>query len=160
MYHRGDSGQKKTPISSGSAGIKADPNWSRHEIFPVSLTTKLATVPRKMPNAVQSCHVMTRAPRMLAASTYQRMLLQPLRRYLRAFSAAKIGIDAPLHPIPIPRSSRMTKSCSQAGKVCQRGMLRCIVIGSLTLRNSGPDRRQGAKDGRNKNAAAAAEELV
>lgn len=43
------------PITRGMAGIKALPSWRRHEIEPVSLTARLAVVPRKMPNAVQIC---------------------------------------------------------------------------------------------------------
>jgi hypothetical protein len=30
INQRGDSGQKKIPMTSGTAGMKALPNWSRH----------------------------------------------------------------------------------------------------------------------------------
>jgi hypothetical protein len=79
--------------------MKAEPNCNLQAMAPVSLTTRLATVPRKIPKAVHNCHVITSAPRIVAG----------------AFSAANIGTVAPLHPIPIPRSNRVTKSCSQAG---------------------------------------------
>lgn len=96
------SGQKNTPIRRGKAGSRAEPNCSLQAILPVSFTARLATVPRKMPKAVHNCHVMTRAPRIEAG----------------AFSAAKIGTVAPLHPIPMPRRRRVMKSCSHAG-LCQ-----------------------------------------
>jgi hypothetical protein len=49
MYQRGDSGEKKTPITRGTAGMKAEPNWSLQEMAPVLPTARLAQVPRKMP---------------------------------------------------------------------------------------------------------------
>ena len=48
--------------------------------------TTFATNPRKMPNAVQNCHVMVSAPRILAGE----------------FSAASIGTVDPFAPIPRP----------------------------------------------------------
>ena len=38
------------------AGMKALPSCRRHEMLPVSLTARLAVVPRKIPNAVQTLH--------------------------------------------------------------------------------------------------------
>lgn len=54
MYQRGDSGQKKIRIMRGMAGMKALPNWSRHEMAPVLPTTRFAQVPRQIPNAVHN----------------------------------------------------------------------------------------------------------
>jgi len=93
-------GQKYTPTSSGSAGIRALPSCKRHEILPVSLTAKFAQVPKKIPNAVHICHVMTKAPRIEAGE----------------FSALKIGMVAPLQPMPRPSSKRVMKSW---GQVCE-----------------------------------------
>jgi hypothetical protein len=74
------------PISRGIAGSRAEPNCRRQEILPVSLTAKLADVPRKIPKAVHICHDMTRAPRMEAGE----------------FSALNMGMVEPLQPIPRP----------------------------------------------------------
>lgn len=97
MYQRGDSGQKYTLKSKGTAGIKAEPNYNRHAMVPVFLTMRLAAKPRKMPNAVQSCQHMTRPPRMDAGTV----------------SAQNIGTVDALRPIPIPRSKRLTSSWGQ-----------------------------------------------
>ena len=68
MHHLGDSGQKKMNRIRGIAGIKADPSCNRQAFFPVCTIVKFAHVPKKIPNAVQSCHDMTKAPRMAAGA--------------------------------------------------------------------------------------------
>ena len=74
-------------IARGTAGMNADPSCSRQVIRPAScgsaggfdavcgymhdghtLTTALAQNPMKIPKAVQSCHPMTRAPRIRAGA--------------------------------------------------------------------------------------------
>src|SRR5271154_2959984 len=97
MYHLGDSGQKYTPAQSGTAGINAEPNWSLHEIAPVSFTARLAQVPKKIPNAVHICQHITRPPRTEAG----------------AFSAQKIGTVEAFEPMPMPRRKRVRRSSHQ-----------------------------------------------
>ena len=58
------------------------------------MTARLATVPRKIPKAVQICQDMTRPPRTLAGT----------------FSAENTGTVTSLRPIPTPRSTRQTAS--------------------------------------------------
>lgn len=64
---------------------------------PTSLTMRLAQVPRKIPNAVHSCHVMTKPPRMLAGAT----------------SAEKTGTVTSLRPMPMPSKSLHATSWPQ-----------------------------------------------
>lgn len=94
--------------------MKAEPNCSRHAIGPILPTTRLAQVPRKMPvgvdqsrgrlsnfpmhflpKAVQTCHDMTRPPRMMAGE----------------FSAEKTGTVTSFRPMPMPRS--ILRQCQQ-----------------------------------------------
>lgn len=44
-------GQKNTPKASGTAGMKADPTCSLQAIAPVSMTTRFAINPIKIPKA-------------------------------------------------------------------------------------------------------------
>jgi hypothetical protein len=97
MSHLGDSGQNQIPKTKGTAGMKAEPNCKRHAILPTSLTIRFAVVPRKMPKAVQTCHDMTRPPRMLAGE----------------FSAEKTGTVTSLRPIPSPSKILHATSCPQ-----------------------------------------------
>ena len=71
-------------ITSGTAGMKAEPSWRRHAIFPTLYTARLAQNPRKMPKAVHNCQGMTKPPRILAGT----------------FSAAYIGTTEVSQPIP------------------------------------------------------------
>lgn len=91
------SGHMKININKGMAGIIADPSWSLQVIFPASMTARLAERPAKMPNATQSCQDIVNAPRIGAGE----------------HSAAKTEVVEDLMPIPIPRSNRQTRSCSQ-----------------------------------------------
>lgn len=88
------SGQKKMPMTKGTAGMKAEPSWRRQAMPPVSLMARFAHVPRKMPKAVQTCQVITNPPRMLVG----------------AFSAEKTGTVTSLRPIPMPRRIRHATS--------------------------------------------------
>jgi hypothetical protein len=134
MYQRGDSvrvidqhltprmgvrfvpGQKKIPTVSGIAGKKAEPICRRHAMAPTSFTARFAQNPKRIPKAVHICHDITNAPRILVG----------------AFSAAKIGTEAPFNPIlnapisvysrvnclesstyPIPIKIRVINNCSQ-----------------------------------------------
>lgn len=45
--------------------MKAEPSCNLQDILPVSFTARFAQVPRKMPKAVQTCHDMTKPPRIL-----------------------------------------------------------------------------------------------
>ena len=54
------------PMTSGTAGMKAEPNCKRHVIAPALMTAKLAEKPKKIPNAVHICQDITRAPRIAA----------------------------------------------------------------------------------------------
>lgn len=121
-YHRGLSGQNHVPMTRGTAGIKAEPNCSLHEMSPVFPTARLEQVPRKIPSrgvsydfgalpvrgapkAVQICQDMTKPPRIIAGE----------------FSAEKTGTVTSLRPIPMPSSMLFDQSV--AGSVT-KGMFR------------------------------------
>jgi hypothetical protein len=54
-------GHMYTKTARGIAGTKAEPSCSHQPISPAFQTARLNAVPRKMPKAVQNCHVITRA---------------------------------------------------------------------------------------------------
>lgn len=62
----GDSGQKYIERTRGTAGINAEPSCRRQAIFGTLATTRFAQNPRKIPNAVHICQLITRAPRIAA----------------------------------------------------------------------------------------------
>ena len=98
ISHLGDSGQNITPMTSGTAGMKALPSWRRQAASAVtSLTARFAQVPRKIPKAVQVCHDMTKPPRMFGGAT----------------SAEKTGTVTSFRPMPTPRSRRHATSWPQ-----------------------------------------------
>lgn len=77
--------------------MNAEPNCNRHAISPTSLTARFAQVPRKMPNAVHTCQLITRPPRTLVGE----------------FSAEKTGTVTSFRPIPMPKSTRQATSWPQ-----------------------------------------------
>ena len=77
--------------------MMADPICRRHVMGPACMTARFAQRPRKIPNAVHICQLITNAPRIDAG----------------AHSAAKIDTVAAFNPIPRPSKSLETKSCSQ-----------------------------------------------
>lgn len=85
------------PKRRGTAGMKADPSCNRQAISPVLTTARLAHVPRKIPNAVQTCQDMTNPPRI----------------FVGEFSAENTGTVTSFNPIPIPRSTRQAASWPQ-----------------------------------------------
>ena len=115
------------PMTRGTAGMNADPNCRRQEIDPVfcllsvvanyehvhglTMTARLATVPRKMPNAVltKSVHVSHIFRTGISHQICQDMTSPP-RTLAGTFSAEKTGTVTSLSPIPTPRSTRQTAS--------------------------------------------------
>ena len=93
--------------------MKADPSWRRQEMLPVSLTARLAEVPRKMPKAVHSC-VCQQITYLLYATVKKILTCQhmtkPPRMIAGVFSAQNMGMVEAFRPIPIPRRRRVTKS--------------------------------------------------
>ena len=83
--------------------MKAEPNCSRQAISPVFTTARLAHVPKKMPNAVQTCQDMTRPPRIFVGAT----------------SAEKTGTVTSFRPIPMPSSTRHAASWPQCCVVAE-----------------------------------------
>jgi hypothetical protein len=86
----------------GTAGINALPKSRRQAIFPMSFTARFAHVPRKMPKAVQICHVMTNPPRMLAGDTSAEKTgtVTSFKPILKALSAVVPPILNETYPMP------------------------------------------------------------
>jgi hypothetical protein len=100
--HGGDHGasELEPPVGDNQAEEEdragcQKPNQHRSDWY----QTHLAAKPKKIPKAVQSCHDMTRAPRIEAGE----------------FSAAKMGTVDPFTPIPSPSTRREARSATKKG---------------------------------------------
>ena len=124
MSHLGDSGHMKMPMTNGIAGMKADPSCNRQAIRPVSFMARLAQVPRKMPKAVQSCHDMTKPPRILVGAT----------------SAEKTGTVTSFRPMPMPRGILVATSWPQFCVVAEPMGDRRLKIAPMKMVNLRPKR--------------------
>lgn len=134
-------GQKKIPAASGTAGMKAEAScflqsvtmttmafsvmfirqyMQEHSIHAPKVHSPLAQNPKKIPNAVQSCQLMTNAPRIAAGE----------------FSAAKMGTVTPFAPMPNPRMSLTTKRvCHEWVKAEPRGVAKStMAVMKMVLR--------------------------